>query len=237
MVSKLRMLATLLVVSVGATIAVGAATTLPEGPGVNLVYASCRTCHSLSYVKEAKGLLPAQWDSLIASMQDYGLEVSPGDKEKILAYLKTYLGPNPPPAKKSAQHASAAIDGGAVFQHSCAACHGKSGLGQPGYFPPLADNPDLFLSQTFPVLVVLNGIQGAIEVNDQGYNGTMPAFAHLSDTEIAAVVNYIRSAWGNEAHAAATTPITPEQVAKLRTKTLSAAAVLAIREQLHGAAQ
>ena len=75
---------------------------LPQGPGVNLVYAECRTCHDLQYVRDAKGLLPAQWKAVIASMRDYGYTPNADTEAKLLAYLNTYLGSGPPPAGRSA---------------------------------------------------------------------------------------------------------------------------------------
>lgn len=211
--------------------AFGANDALPQGPGVNLIYSHCQTCHSLQYVEDAKGLLPAQWDSLIAGMQGYGLEVSDEDKARILTYLKTYLGPNPPP-EAEAEAETITVDGEAVFQQNCAACHGADGQGQPGYFPELAGNSDLFLDQTFPVQVVLHGISGAISVDGQSYNGSMPALDHLSDDEIAAVVNYVRSAWGNDAQAVSMDAVTADQVAQQREQGMSSQQVHAQREQL-----
>lgn len=232
MAIKLGVVTAVLLFVAGTTVALGADNELPEGPGVNLVYAHCQTCHSLQYVKEAKGLLPAQWDSLIASMQDYGLEISDQDKSKILKYLKTYLGPNPPPEPKQPAIPTAKIDGSAVFKQNCAACHGAKGLGQPGYFPPLAGNSDLFKDRAFPVLVVLNGIHGPITVNGQSYNGSMPPFGHLSNSEIAAVVNYVRDAWGNQAKTSAMQPVTAKLVAQQRKRDLSPTQVHAYREQM-----
>ena len=204
---------------------------LPDGPGVNLIYSHCQTCHSLQYVEDAKGLLPAQWDSLIASMQDYGVEVSDEDKAKILEYLKTYMGPNPPP-EAEAETAAAAVDGSNVFANNCAACHGADGQGQPGYFPELAGNSDLFLGENYPVQVVLHGLSGPITVNGQTYNGAMPALDHLSDDEIAAVVHYVRNAWGNDEQASTVEPVTVKQVAQQRDQDMSATDVHAHREQL-----
>src|SRR3546814_8369317 len=83
-------------------------------------------------------------------------------KAKVIKYLTTYLGPNPPPAEAAAAAPSAKLDGKTVWQQNCAACHGAKGARQPGYFPPLAGNPDLFTDQAFPVLVVLNGISGPL---------------------------------------------------------------------------
>jgi mono/diheme cytochrome c family protein len=215
----------------GSMSASGAGLQIPEGPGSNLVYGKCQTCHDLQYVLDAKGLLPAQWKAVLASMQDYGMEASDQEKSKLLDYLTTYLGnnpsPTPPPAKPEAQ--TAKVDGKTVFQQNCAACHGANGEGQAGSFPPLAGNPDLSKDPAFPVLVVLNGIDGAITVKGQTYNGSMPAFGHLSDTEIAAVVNFVRNAWANEHE---TTPVTPELVAQQRKHPLSPADVHARREKL-----
>jgi mono/diheme cytochrome c family protein len=231
MPAKLGLLAATLLFFGGATTASGAGIQIPEGPGSNLVYAKCQTCHDLQYVVDAKGLLPAQWSAVLASMQDYGLEISEQDKSAILKYLTTYLGPNPPPAAKPEAQA-AKVDGNTVFQQNCAACHGAEGKGQPGYFPPLAGNPDLFKDQSFPVLVVLNGISGPITVEGRSYNGSMPAFGHLSDAEIAAVVNFVRDTWGNKSEASQTKPVTPELVAQQRKQSLSPSEVHARREKI-----
>lgn len=195
--------------------------TLPDGPGASLVYSHCQTCHSLQYVEDGKGLMRAQWKAVLASMQDYGLEISAEDKTRILDYLGTYLGPNPPPVTASAQAGATEIDGAAVFQNNCAACHGKQGLGQPGYFPPLAGNADLARAQIYPVLVVLHGISGPIRVDGQDYNGSMPALDHLSEGEIAAVVNYVRQAWGNADATGAIEPVTADMVAQQRDKEMT----------------
>lgn len=229
--AKLGLLAATLAFVAGATAASGAGIQIPEGPGSNLVYAKCQTCHDLQYVVDAKGLLPAQWKAVLASMQDYGLEVSDQDKSEILKYLTTYLGQNPPPAAKP-EAQTAKIDGSAVFQQNCATCHGAAGKGQPGYFPPLAGNPDLFKDPVFPVLVVLDGITGPIAVDGRTYNGNMPAFGHLSDAEIAAVVNFVRGAWGNKPEGSEAKPVTPDLVAQQRKQSLSPSDVHMRREKI-----
>lgn len=208
----------------------GTVNSLPDGHGVNLVYAKCQTCHSLQYVTDAKGLLPNQWQSLLAGMKDYGLEISPQDTKEVLAYLTTYLGPNPPPAAAPvAAAATGKIDGRTVFEQNCSACHGATGAGHPGSYPPLAGNPDLFASHDFPVLVVLNGITGPIKVKGVSYDESMPSFSHLSDAEIAAAVNFVRNAWGNQSAAAAPKPVTAERVSQLRAQPLSPTEVHARR--------
>jgi mono/diheme cytochrome c family protein len=203
---------------------------LPDGPGADLVYAKCRTCHDLQYVVDAKGLLPAQWRAVIASMHDYGLTATKQEDEALVQYLTTYLGHNPPPAAAAPTSAAplAATDGSIVYRENCAACHGAEGRGQPGFFPPLAGNPDLARDNgAFPVTVVLHGLEGPIEVNGSTYDSAMPPFGHLSDAKIAAVVDYVHGAWGNDA-----TPspkITPQIVAAQRAKAMTPAEVHAYR--------
>jgi mono/diheme cytochrome c family protein len=207
---------------------------LPEGPGANLVYAKCRTCHDLQYVLDAKGLLPAQWKSVIASMHDYGLTATKEEDAELAQYLSTYLGANPPPvaAAKSAAPASSATvaDGKALYLQNCATCHGADGRGQVGTFPPFAGNPDLARGNgTFPVDVVLNGMEGPIHVGDATYDAAMPAFAHLSDAGIAAIVTYVQKTFGS-----AGTTVTPAMVATRRAKPMPPKDVHAHRASLGG---
>ncbi len=217
---------------------------LPDGPGANLVYAKCQTCHDLQYVVDGKGLLPSQWAAVLASMRDYGLQINQAESQQVLQYLTTYLGTKPPPAAATANAAPAsgaattakaqpasAIDGRAVYVQNCATCHGAEGRGQPGYFPPLAGNADLAANDAFPVLVVLNGLTGPIEVEGRTFDGSMPPFGHLSDGEIAAVVDYVRSAWG-ATPALAGAVIHPDAVAQQRRQPLSPADVHAYRERM-----
>ena len=61
--------------------------------------------------------------------------------------------------------------------------------------------------------VVLNGLTGPIEVNGQNYNGMMPAMGHAKDEEIADILTYVRSSWGNEGDA-----VSVAEVASVRAK-------------------
>ena len=87
-------------------------------------------------------------------------------------------------------------EGAQVYSANCSGCHQAQGQGLPGTFPPLAENPNLE-DATHVVNVILNGLQGPIEVNGTTYNGAMPGFGQLSDRQVAAVATYIRNSWGN----------------------------------------
>lgn len=112
------------------------------------------------------------------------------------------------------------VSGANVYRQHCATCHGSSGQGLGGAFPPLAGSDWVTGSAETPVRIVLHGLQGQVEVGGQSYDGMMPAFrARLSDDEVAAVLSYVRSQWGNDAPA------------------ISADAVRSVRQQYEGRTQ
>lgn len=114
--------------------------------------------------------------------------------------------------------AQAQPDGREIFSQQCIACHQPDGKGVPGNFPPLAGNPDLFLARDFPPRVVLFGMSGKIKVLGQEIDGAMPPLgAVLKDDEIAAVINYVRGAFGNDKlRPKDTAPLDAATVAALR---------------------
>jgi len=173
---------------------------LPDGPNRNLVYGQCRTCHDLQYLVESAGIPRDAWDDILDSMKQYGLRIPDEQRGKILDYLGTYLGPNPPPettASAAATTEPPKVDGATVYGELCAACHQPNGQGVAGQFPPLARNADLFASADLPARVVLHGLKGKITVNGQAFDAEMPPLDMLEDAQIAAVVEFIRQSWGN----------------------------------------
>lgn len=233
--AALRSVTLLVFVTAGSTAASAQDTIeLPAGPNRDLVYGKCRTCHDLQYLVESKGMTRSMWKGLLDTMEEFGLDVSDANREKILAYLATYLGPNPPPAPSPTQTAAttASVDGEQEFKSQCVACHQKTGKGLHAEFPPLAGNRDLFRTREFPVLVLLHGLQGPIEVEGGKFNGVMPSFAHLSDAQIAALVRYVRHAWGNhELRPDDMEPVEAGDVAAARQHQLTPAGVHAYRAQ------
>lgn len=170
---------------------------LPQGPNRDLVYGKCRTCHDLQYLEESAGISGRAWNDLLDSMRQYGLRLDEDTRSKVLEYLSTYLGPNPPPEAPAEETPVANVDGDQVFSDNCSGCHQPEGQGVAEQFPPLAGNTDLFADKTFPIFVVLHGLSGPIAVKGTTFDAEMPPFDHLSDAEIAAAINYVRSAWGN----------------------------------------
>lgn len=121
---------------------------------------------------------------------------------------------------------AAAPDGRAVFLQNCTACHEPEGEGG-GPYPPLAGDPNVTQADSASLVrLILNGRSGPVSVDGTQYGGDMPGWrAQLSDAQIAAVITYIRSAWGNNAPA-----VSSEQVAAARLpETLTGAAIFTLK--------
>jgi mono/diheme cytochrome c family protein len=90
-----------------------------------------------------------------------------------------------------------------VFRSQCVACHQAEGTGVPGVYPPLAGSEWVSESPELLARILINGLNGPIEVKGNSYNGNMPAFGpgglDLSDKQIAGVLTFIRQSWGNAA--------------------------------------
>lgn len=99
-----------------------------------------------------------------------------------------------------------------VYSQSCASCHGESGTGTPGAFPPLAGDPVVNGKDADAhVRIVLHGLSGK-SIAGKTFAAQMPAFgSQLSDTQIAAVVDHERTSWGNHGPV-----VTPAQVTRDR---------------------
>ncbi|HEN8712417.1 TPA: cytochrome c [Pseudomonas putida] len=92
--------------------------------------------------------------------------------------------------------------GAAVYVDNCAACHRTDGQGYTRVFPALAGNPVVQTADATSLIhVVLDG--GTVPATHTApSNLTMPAFGwRLSDQEVAEVVNFIRTSWGNHGSA------------------------------------
>jgi mono/diheme cytochrome c family protein len=111
------------------------------------------------------------------------------------------------PAKMKTTKVMASSNGLAVYTTNCSTCHQSDGKGAIG--PPLAGNPVVTGDASKVIHIVNTGLTGTISVNGKTFNGTMPAWkGTLSTSDIAAVITYIRSSWGNKAG-----PVTAAQVA------------------------
>lgn len=87
--------------------------------------------------------------------------------------------------------------GKAVYTKYCLVCHQADGSGVPGMHPPLGPGSWTGRDPQELIAMMMKGLSGKIEVNGEVYNGFMPSQAHLTDEEMADVLSYIRSSFGN----------------------------------------
>jgi mono/diheme cytochrome c family protein len=94
-----------------------------------------------------------------------------------------------------------------IYRNLCEGCHGADGRERPGATPTIAGAPSVIGDANVPIRVLLHGKEGAI--------GLMPAHGDtLNDEQIAAVLTYIRRAWGQAA-----SPVDPAAVQQIRKTT------------------
>ena len=87
---------------------------------------------------------------------------------------------------------------------TCAGCHGNEGEGISRFAPPLVSSDWVLGDQKRLALLLLHGLEGPVKVGDKIYDApdilpVMPAHSTMGNTELTAVMNYIRNAWGNQA--------------------------------------
>ena len=76
-------------------------TELPAGPNRDLVSKVCTACHDLQLVFDGTGFSRDDWNMTLDEMVANGMSISADDRDKILGYLSTYLGPSPSKAEST----------------------------------------------------------------------------------------------------------------------------------------
>lgn len=101
--------------------------------------------------------------------------------------------------------------GQAVFELTCAPCHNPDGMGKPNQAPPLAGSEWVQVEKPERLIrIPLYGLNGPITVKEQQMTfpaGMLAIGWDMPEDDLAAVLTYIRQAWGNKA-----SRVTAEQV-------------------------
>lgn len=117
--------------------------------------------------------------------------------------------PAPKPVAKPSAAATKSA-GQLVYEQNCLSCHQATGSGVPNLNPPLRGTDWVLGDKTRLINVLLKGLKGQ-EIEGEAYDNVMPAHDFLSDQQIADVLTYIRSNFGNKADA-----VTAEEVKAVR---------------------
>lgn len=115
------------------------------------------------------------------------------EQRKSLSHIRT------PDIEKDRIEPKDMAVGQKIYNQYCMACHQSNGLGASGRFPPLAGTDWVTGDTERLTHIILNGMEGSINVNGEIYDGVMPQHAFLNDDQIADVLTYIRTHFGNEA--------------------------------------
>jgi mono/diheme cytochrome c family protein len=128
--------------------------------------------------------------------------------------------------------AATAAQGKKVYEQVCGICHGADGLGKPGLAPPLAASEWVNAAGHNRLAhIPLAGISGPVTVGGKGWNLSMAAMgAALSDADLAAVLTYIRSSWGNKAGEVTTDDIKTIRADLVRPQPMSLDQLMAVPE-------
>jgi len=155
----------------------------------------------LAQLRTPSDEMPA-YSSLIVSDRDvaniyaYLVSIPAGKSASDIQMLRGFVGG--PVTKTNSSVASTTL-GETIYTANCSSCHGAGGTGQPGVFPPLANNPVVTGPASNVIEIVNNGLNSKITLNGAEYQGAMPGWKQeLTSTQVAAVITYIRTSWGNQ---------------------------------------
>ncbi|MDB5852354.1 MAG: alcohol dehydrogenase [Herminiimonas sp.] len=145
--------------------------------------------------------------------------LSDSDIRAMSVYLKSLPQSGAPTSNTDADAATGSAgqalgqQGAVLYHKQCAACHGAQGEGAGLAYPPLAGNRALTSASAInPIRMVLHGGYPPSTFGNPRPYGMPPFGPGMSDTEVAAVVSFMRSAWGNHADA-----VSPAEVQRYRT--------------------
>ncbi len=147
------------------------------------------------------------WSALYLGMNSGGFESNIFNADQV-SWAGGGGGPVAPPDPM--------VIGKRIYTANCVVCHQATGMGVAGQFPPLVGSEWVITGTDWHgdnhlAKILLNGMQGPVQVKGNTYNNAMPAWKQLKDSDIASVLTYIRNEWGNEAPA-----ITADYIAATR---------------------
>ena len=99
--------------------------------------------------------------------------------------------------------------GEVLYESRCANCHMDNGMGLQSLIPPLAQADYLSNYRNTLACLIKKGGNEEMIVNGVKYKQNMPGNGDLTDTDIANVLNFILTNWGNNE-----TPLSLQEIQK-----------------------
>jgi alcohol dehydrogenase (quinone), cytochrome c subunit len=161
----------------------------------------------VSFLKSGRNAHGAVFGTMTEVVNASTQHLSDGDLAAVATYLKSLpaalkeIVPATEPGER--QHEAMKLPGAALYVRHCESCHGRDGAARPPYLPPLAGNPAVNEPDPASLInLVLNGSSRIVSAGAPDLYRMPPFRTSLEDQDIANVVNFIRSVWGNSASAA-----------------------------------
>jgi mono/diheme cytochrome c family protein len=165
-----------------------------------------------TYLKTGHNSTSAATGLMSEMVSDSTSHMTDADLKAIATYLKDQPDHNENQSASDKPDQTVMKVGAAIYADECAGCHTMNGRGSSGLFPLLDGSP--VVQQTDPTTLLHVVLRGARSTaTDEAPTGAaMPQFDWiLNDAQVAAVLTYIRNAWGNAAG-----PVNADEVAKTR---------------------
>jgi mono/diheme cytochrome c family protein len=189
-----------------------------SGPGTLGAWREDELAQFLKTGANAQGIAFGSMSDVIIHSTQY---MTDADALATARYLKSLRSPGEEPAARftydtlehiALKNGDASKPGAMIYLNNCGACHRPDGVEYEQVFPRLAGNPVVQAENPQSLIsVVLDGSQTPRTARTPA-QFTMPRFAwRLSDKDVADVVNFIRTSWGNSA-----SPVSSADVAKTR---------------------
>jgi alcohol dehydrogenase (quinone), cytochrome c subunit len=176
-----------------------------------------------TFLKSGHGGGLVTFGSMVQVVEDSMQYMNDDDLNAIARYLKSL-----PPQKMSgayapqslaAQQTAAATrtgnierPGAGIYLSYCAKCHSAEGEGVPQKYPKLAGNPSVLSADTTSLIRLMVEGGNSPDTKQGPPRKNMPAYAGtLTNTEMAQVLTFIRTTWGNNA-----SPVTTRDMIQLR---------------------
>ncbi|ORM71083.1 hypothetical protein HA51_04120 [Pantoea rwandensis] len=133
------------------------------------------------------------------------------DLQSVAAYLKSLPPSGKPLAPVFTLDDFARKKGALDYEVNCSACHGVNGEGISGMVPAFAGNDSMLHDPTNMITAMLNGARAPHSAERQTAAG-MPSFAwKMDDAQVAGILNYVRSSWGNQASEVKTSDVATQR--------------------------
>jgi mono/diheme cytochrome c family protein len=186
-----------------------------SGPGTLGAWSDEELAQFLETGANAQGIAFGSMSDVIIHSTQY---MTPADALATAKYLKSLRSPGEEPAARftydaiehlALKNGDASKPGARIYLDNCAACHRPDGVGYELVFPRLAGNPVVQAENPRSLIsIVLDGSQTPRTAHTPA-QFTMPRFAwRLSDKDVADVVNFVRTSWGNSASPASSADVT-----------------------------